>query len=142
MEYVSRFLVHTYVPYDRNLDVEEFVNDGIVKLATANETQQAGVTFGTTFNLLDQAYGSDALRRFQNGNPSGRVGLAAFESIAIGIARNIASIQRKVNQVEYVRQRIREFWENREVQNFFTAGLRGTIRIQRTIPFGTEWFAT
>lgn len=142
MEYTSRFLVHTYVPYNGKLDVEEFIDEGVVSLATANETQQAGATFRTTFNLLNQAYGENALRRFQNGIPAGRVGLAAFEAIAIGIARNIANIQGKANPVEYVRQRINDFWQAPDVQNFFAAGLRGTVRIQRTVPFGTEWFGT
>jgi Protein of unknown function DUF262 len=142
MEYVSRFLVHTYVPYERKLDVEEFINEGVVALATANETQQAGATFNATFNLLNQAYGADALRRFQDGTPTGRVGLAAFEGIAVGIARNIVTIQQKANPVDYVRERIKGFWQAQGVQNFFTAGLRGTIRIQRTVPFGTTWFAS
>jgi len=142
MEYVSRFLVHTYLPYDGKLDVEEFIDEGVVTLATANETQQAGATFNATFNLLNQSYSTDALRRFQDGVPTGRVGLAAFEGIAVGIAKNIANIQGKANPVDYVRQRINEFWQAPDVQNFFTAGLRGTIRIQRTVPFGTAWFAT
>lgn len=141
MEYVSRFLAHTYIPYDGKLDVEEFINESVVTLATANETQQAGVTFSATFNLLNQAYGADALRRFQNGAPAGRVGLAAFEGIAVGIAKNIANIELKPNPVEYVRQRISGFWQAPEVANFFVAGLRGTIRIQRTVPFGAAWFA-
>ena len=141
MEYATRFLVHTYVPYDGKLDVEEFIDNGIVKLATENETQQAGAVFSATFNLLNEAYGANSLRRFQDGKPSGRVGLAAFESIAVGIAKNITNIQGKANPGEYVRQRIIDFWQAVEVQNFFTAGLRGTVRIQRTVPFGAEWFA-
>lgn len=141
MEYVSRFLVHTYLSYDGKLDVEEFIDDGIVKLAAVNETKQAGAMFSATFNLLNQAYGENALRRFQNGAPGGRVGLAAFEGIAVGIAKNIATIQRKTKPIEYVRQRIKKFWQTPNVQNFFTAGLRGTVRIQRTVPFGAEWFA-
>jgi hypothetical protein len=142
MEYVSRFLVHTYVPYDGKLDVEEFIDQGVVSLATANETQGAGATFNATFNLLHQAHGPNALRRFQNEVPTGRVGLAAFEGIAVGVAKNIAHIQAKPEPALYVRQRIKEFWQAPATQNFFTAGLRGTIRIQRTVPFGTEWFAT
>lgn len=142
MEYVSRFLVHTYIPYDGKLDVEEFIDEGVVQLATANETQAAGSTFHATFNLLNQAFGHNALRRFQDEAPTGRVGLAAFEGIAIGIARNIAHIQSKPNPVAYLQKRIPNFWKAPDVQNFFTAGLRGTIRIQRTIPFGTKWFAT
>lgn len=141
MEYVSRFLVLTYLQYNGKLDVEEFIDEGIVTLATANETQQAGATFNATFNLLHQAYGVDALRRFQNGAPGGRVGLAAFEGIAVGIAKNIANIQGKANPVDYVRQRIAEFWQAPNVQSFFAAGLRGTVRIQRTVQFGSEWFA-
>jgi hypothetical protein len=142
MEYVSRFLVLTYVSYDGKLDVEEFVDEGIVTLATANETLEAGATFIATFNLLNEAYGANALRRFQNGQPIGRVGLAAFEGVAVGIARNIASIQAKPNPIDYVSQRVREFWEDPEIQNFFVAGLRGTTRIQRTVPFGAQWFST
>jgi hypothetical protein len=142
MEYVSRFLVHTYVPYDGKLDVEEFVDEGMVTLATANETQQAGITFNATFNLLNQACGADAMRRFQNGAAVGRVGLVALEGIAVGIAKNIVNIQGKTNPADYIRQRITEFWQAPDVQDFVAAGLRGTIRIQRTVPFGTEWFAS
>jgi hypothetical protein len=142
MEYASRFLVHTYVPYDGKLDVEEFIDEGVVGLATANETQHAGATFRATFDLLNQAYGGNSLRRFQDGNPVGRVGLAAFEVIAVGIAKNIQNVQGKPNPVDYVRQRITDFWQAPDIQNFFVPGLRGTIRIQRTVPFGAVWFAT
>lgn len=142
MEYVSRFLVHAYVPYDGKLDVEEFIDEGIVALATANERQQAESTFVTTFGLLNQVYGNNALRRFQNGAPTGRVGLAAFEGIAVGVAKNITHIQSKPDPAAYVRERILAFWQSPEVNNFFVAGLRGTVRIQRTIPFGAAWFAT
>jgi hypothetical protein len=45
MEYATRFLVHTYVNYDRRLDVEEFIDESIVALASAGETQIAGQTF-------------------------------------------------------------------------------------------------
>lgn len=41
MEYVSRFLVHTYIPYDNKLDVEEFINEGVITLASKGETQRA-----------------------------------------------------------------------------------------------------
>jgi len=141
MEYVSRFLVHTFVHYPGRVDVEEFINDGIVALAVKGETTIAGETFANTFRLLKKAFGENALRRFQDGVPSGRVGLAAFEGVAVGIARNIKRIQAKPNAVDYVKKRTLAFWNSADVTEFFTAGLRGTIRIQRTIPFGTEWFS-
>ena len=87
MEYATRFLVHAYVDYDGKLDVEEFIDESIVSLATADETQIAGQTFRSTFDLLNDAYGDNAFRRFTNGRPGGRVILVAFEIIAIGIAK-------------------------------------------------------
>lgn len=142
VEYVSRFLVHTFIPYDGRLDVEEYIDEGIVTLATANETRLAEETFSKTFNLLRDANGGNALRRLQNNQPTGRVGLVAFEVIAIGIAKNIDHIMRKANPVEFIQQRITEFWANQEFQNLISAGMRGTTRIQRTIPFGNMWFST
>jgi len=141
MEYVSRFLVHTFINYDGKLDVEEFVDKGIVDLATIGETHQASAVYNQTFDLLDQAYGSNALRRFINGQPTGRVLLAAYECIAVGVAKNIAHIQAKPDPLNFVRQRIAEFWQSPDIGNFFVAGLRGTARIQRTLPFGASWFA-
>ncbi len=141
MEYVSRFLVHTYIPYDSDLDVEEFIDEGMVQLAIRNETDEARSTFSATFRLLNEALGASALRRIQDGRPTGRVGLAAFECIAVGIARNIAHIQSKPSPVEYVRQRVADFWGAPEINDFFASGLRGTVRIQRTVPFGQQWFS-
>jgi hypothetical protein len=142
LEYVSRFLVLTYIDYDKKLDVEAFIDDGVVKLASVGETQQAAETFNATFDLLDGAYGANALKRFRNGNPIGRVGLAAFEGIAVGIARNLIKIQSKSDPREYVRQRIKDFWESPQIERFFIKGQSGTTRISRTVPFGQSWFST
>lgn len=141
MEYVSRFLVHCFVKYDNKLDVEAFIDKSIVSLATSGETNIAEAVFTDTFNLLNEAFGGNALRRFAGERPTGRVVLAAFECIAVGIGRNIEHIRGKDDPVEYVRRRILEFWRNDNIGRFFVAGLRGTVRIQRTIPFGGEWFA-
>jgi hypothetical protein len=142
MEYVSRLLVHTYVQYDGKLDVEEFIDKGIVELAMAGEVQNAATAFNATFDLLNQAYSNNALRRFNNGQPFGRVLLAAYECIAVGVAKNIIHIQAKPDPVHFVQHRIADFWQEPDIDQFFVAGLRGTVRIQRTIPFGAAWFAT
>ena len=72
----------------------------------AAETQNAAATFNATFDLLNQAHGENALRRFSNGQPYGRVLLAAYECIAVGVAKNIAHIQAKPNPVDYIHRRI------------------------------------
>jgi len=141
MEYASRFLVHTYVSYNKRLDVEEFIDEGVVVLAELGDMIGPGSTFKWTFDILERAFGANALRRFEDNKPIGRVVLAAFECIAIGIAKNIENVRTKPDPIEYVRQRIFDLWAAPDVEGFFAAGLRGTIRIQRTVPFGETWFA-
>jgi len=55
MEFAVRFLVHTYVPYDGILDVEEYIDDGIVKLAEAGNGVKAADSIDKTFTLLNNA---------------------------------------------------------------------------------------
>lgn len=140
MEYVSRFLVQTYIPYDGKLDVEEYIDDGIIKLAKEDETAAAETTFTDTFRMLDNLYGNKALRRLSDGTHTGRATLAAFECLAIGIAKNISHINAKANPEDFVRGRVESFWTAPDIEQFFTPGLRGTTRIQKTVPFGAAWF--
>jgi hypothetical protein len=140
LEYASRFLTHTYTQYDGRLDVEDFIDKGMVELATVGEVDQAGRRFALTFETLNRLYGGDALRRLENGVHVGRIGLAAFESIAIGIARNFAAIEALPDADGFIRARVEAFWAAPDVDRFFSAGLRGTTRIQRTVPFGEAWF--
>ncbi|SOE59140.1 Protein of unknown function DUF262 [Burkholderia sp. YR290] len=140
LEYTSRFLTHTFVEYDGSLDVEEFIDEGMQSLAEQNAPAQQSEVFTWTFDLLHDIAGDDALRRIENGRPTGRIGLAAFESIAVGVGRNYAAIRALPNAVEFVRDRIQQLWESPEIDRFFSPGLRGTVRIQRTLPFGERWF--
>jgi hypothetical protein len=139
-EYLSRFLVHTYIHYDGKLDIEEFIDQGLITLAIKNETFTSSACFKETFEMLDSLFGKNALRRIMSGKPSGRVGLAAFECIAIGIAKNIKYIKSKPKPQEFVRARVEALWNQSSLDDFFAPGLRGTTRIQRTIPFGEKWF--
>ncbi|WP_080898464.1 DUF262 domain-containing protein [Variovorax paradoxus] len=141
LEYASRFLTHTFVNYDGKLDVEEFIDEGMKELAAVGEQKKAKKVFVGTFKLLHETYGSNSLRRRQpNGQHTGRIGLAAFEAIAVGIGRNYEAIMKLKSPKEYVEGRINQFWKSTQIDKFFTPGLRGTIRIDRTIPFGTKWF--
>ena len=140
LEYISRFLTHTFVEYDGKLDVEEFIDESMQSLAEQNAPHHQSQILTWTFDLLNAIAGGDTLRRLENGRPTGRIGLAAFEAIAVGVGRNYASIRALPNATEFVRGRIAQFWESPEIDRFFSPGLRGTIRIQRTIPFGERWF--
>ena len=137
-----RFLVHASVPYDGRLDVEEYIDEGIVTLAKQGDLDGANMLITGTFQLLDEVAGGDALRRFQDGSPVGRVGLVGLEGIAVGVAKNLQAILAlgADESRAFVRQMIETFWAQPQTATFTSPGLRGTIRIQRTVPFGEAWF--
>ncbi len=141
MEYVSRFMVHLKIPYDGRLDVEEYVNRGMVQISQDGLSDGDRTAFSETFRLLNEAHGPNALRRFYDGDPRGKVSLVAFEVVALGVAQNIVSILQKQNPVGFVRDKVVSAWASPETEQFFSAGMRGTTRIQRTVPFGRQWFA-
>lgn len=142
MEMAVRFLVHTNVPYDGRLDVEEYIDEGIVVLAQAGDHARAVGQIDRTFQLLDEVAGNNALRRFQNGGYVGKVGLVGLEGIAVGVAKNIDGIEAlgAVEARAFVKEKMEGFWSQPQASNFTSPGLRGTIRIQRTVPFGEAWF--
>lgn len=140
MEYAVRFLVHTSIPYDGKLDVEEYIDDSIVKLASANNGQVAESLIDDTFDLLNGVEGGNILRRFENGRYVGKVGFVGIEGIAVGVAKNLNAILALQDPVDFVRQKSKAFWSQPEAASFTSPGLRGTTRIQRTVPFGERWF--
>lgn len=140
MEFAVRFLVLTHVPYDGKLDVEEYIDEGIVQLAAASDASEAVSAAGRTFRLLDQVAGPNVLRRFEGGKHTGKVGLVGLEGIAVGVAKNIAAISALASPEVFVRGKMEAFWDQPEAAGLTSPGLRGTTRIQRTVPFGERWF--
>jgi hypothetical protein len=144
IEFLTRFLVYRYIPYDGKLDVEEYIDSGIIEIAERRIFDTAAEeNFVNTLNLLYGAFGGDALRQYETSEKRfrGRVGLTALEIVAVGVSFNLPDIQRLNDPSGYVTGLILELWDLQEVKTFSRPGLRGTQRIQKTIPFGRRWFA-
>ncbi len=69
-----------------------------------------------------------------------RFSLRALEGIAVGIARNGDAISSLDDPDSFVREKVELFWQQEQVVEMSATGLRGTVRIQRSVPFGEEWF--
>ncbi|WP_234401066.1 DUF262 domain-containing protein [Xanthomonas sp. CFBP 7912] len=140
IEYATRLLVHTLIPYAGLLDVEAYIDEGIIALAKDGDLSKANLVLGTTTDLLHQALGADALRPWDGTRHVGRVGLVGLEGVAVGVASNIDAILASDNPVDFVRSKVAAFWLSPEVAAFKSPGLRGTQRIQMTVPFGVRFF--
>ncbi len=140
LELAMRFLVHTFIDYDGKLDVEEYIDEGAINLARNGDSARDNLTLIRTFDLLAQADGDAALRRYDGTRHSGKIGLVALETIAVGVGKNIESISALADPAAFVREKSRQFWQDPATANFTSPGVRGTTRIQRTVPYGANWF--
>lgn len=142
VEYVVRLIVHTFIDYDRSLDVQEFLDAAIVQILTSKEAGEVLNTIGWMVETLDRTLGERALFPPPDaaGGVAPRFSLRALEAIAVGVSRNRSKIIALPNSDDFVRERIASFWQQPQVAEMSASGLRGTIRLQRTIPFGGEWF--
>jgi hypothetical protein len=142
VEYIVRLIVHIFIDYDRNLDVQEFLDTAIVNVLTTQNSDEVQGTTTWTVETLHRVLGVRALLPPQSAAEgiANRFSLRALESIAVGIGRNKAAIMALDSPDVFVREKIESFWQQPEVAEMSASGLRGTVRLQRTIPFGSQWF--
>lgn len=141
LELAVRFLVHVYIPYDGKLDVEEYIDRGIMDLALIGDSSSGSTLLAETFQILREAGGDDALKS-RGSSGAGKAGLVGLEAIAVGVAKNLDAIKAlgAVESVTFLRDKLVHFWQQPSVARFSSPGLRGTTRIQRTVPFGIDYF--
>jgi hypothetical protein len=124
----------------RPIDVEEYIDEGVVTLAGQSNGEEATLRLNRTFELLDLAAGADALKRYEHGHHSGKASLVGLEGIAVGVSKNLDAIAALPSPSQFVRDKLQTFWSQPQALTLTSPGLRGTTRIQRTVPFGQNWF--
>ncbi len=140
--YAVRLVVHTFEDYVRGRDVQEFLDQAILKVMAEREVDDVINTLGWTVATLFRLFGERALippEERQQGIAA-RFSLRALEGIAVGLARNKTAIDALQNKDEFVSRKVNEFWNDPQVREMSATGLRGTVRLQRTVPFGSNWF--
>lgn len=142
LEYAVRLVVHTFRDFDNSSDVQEFLDKAILSILTEEKSKRVIETIAWTVTALHRLYGDSALLP-PSSAPAGianRFSLRALECIAVGIARNKAAIQKTPDPEDFIKSTIAEFWHQKEVIAMSASGLRGTTRLQKTVPFGDAWF--
>ncbi|TRB22913.1 DUF262 domain-containing protein [Rhizobium rhizogenes] len=142
VEYVVRLIVHTFTEFDRTLDVQEFLDAAIVEILTTKDQEEVMGTITWMVETLFRTVGERALFPPPEaaGGVAPRFSLRALEAIAVGISRNKAAITALADPDDFLKKRITSFWQQPQVPEMSASGLRGTVRLQRTIPFGSNWF--
>lgn len=142
LEYAIRLVVHIYEDFPKKTDVQEFLDHAILKVMDEHSADEVMDRIDWIVASLRRLLGDDALipPPDRGAGISGRFSLRALEAIAVGLGRNKEGILAHRDPDKFIRERVREFWLQKEVPDMSTPGLRGTVRIQRTVPFGMKWF--
>ncbi|MCP4100722.1 MAG: DUF262 domain-containing protein [Lentisphaerae bacterium] len=117
IELVLRFIAFRNIPYKTGLDVHEYLNDALVKIAKESSfsMEKEGEIFKRTFSLLDRVMGENAFKRWDGKKFKGKFLMSVFEVIAIGISKNIDQIEKmsREKQAEFVVEKSKSLWSDR-----------------------------
>lgn len=142
IEYAVRMIAHSHADLPRGMDVQQYLDQAIVEVFAGPDALEAIEDVRWVTHVLSTSLGAIALippeDRHEGIAP--RFSLRALEGIAVGLIRNRAKIQALPDPNQFVIDRVASFWLQPEVAEMSAAGLRGTVRISRSIPFGTIWF--
>ena len=144
VELVLRFFVYRNIPYQGGLDVHEYLDDGMIRIASNGEFdyESEEEVFKETFNLIARTVGEDAFKRYDGAKFLGQFLLSAYETVAIGIAANIVTILSlpEEKQVAFIRERLESLWEDAIFRRNSGAGVRGTTRLANLLPLSAPFF--
>lgn len=142
LEYAVRLVVHTFEEFPQGRDVQEFLDQAILKVMMERNVDDVLTQVGWSIQTLKRLFGDRALTPPEAAPPAiaRRFSLRALESIAVGLARNKDAILAQADPDAFIRQRVETFWEQPQVADMSASGLRGSVRLQRSVPFGAMWF--
>ncbi|WP_120340028.1 DUF262 domain-containing protein [Cryobacterium soli] len=142
-------LVLRFIYLHKNLDITAFalrgfnqkLDDGAVAFAEAFPGVSAEVeaTFSKTFDLLNDAIGADAFRKWDTakGRFAGGFLNTAYEVMAMGLGFHIANGTPYRTDIYEV---ARELWARPEMTTRFATGVSTEKRLSTTLPLGRELF--
>ncbi|ODR93444.1 hypothetical protein AUC69_04385 [Methyloceanibacter superfactus] len=143
VELVLRFLAFRHVPYTKGLDVHEYLDQALPKLATeppfdANVEERV---FEQTFSVLSDALGSSAFKRWDGESFGGKFLMSVFEVMAIGTSKNIDEITalNPEERSQFLTQKAKALWDDPVFQRNSGAGVRGTTRLVNLLPMATDF---
>ncbi|MFD2724632.1 DUF262 domain-containing protein [Hyunsoonleella rubra] len=124
-------------------DLGAFISEKMIEYAnsdTFNKTTEEDI-FKRTFDYLNGTCGDLTFKRYNEAKTrfEGKFLLSAFESIAIGVSKNINVVEQK-SQEEFIAKLI-EHWSNPDFKAKTGSGINVTSRVPVIVPIGEETFS-
>lgn len=145
VEIALRFIAYRRHPYERGLDVNEYLDASARHLAGMSVPDVAVEQdmFDWVFDTLLNDVGSDVFKRWDGLKHSGKFLISGFDAIAYGVAMNRAAIELMddADRREWLTGKVQAIWQELEFQTNSGQGVRGTTRLTNLLPFGAAYFA-
>jgi hypothetical protein len=143
VELALRFFAFRNVPYTSGLDVHEYLDKALAKIATDPQfdMQAERLAFDQTFTALDEALGTDAFKRWNGQAFAGKFLMSVFEVLATGTSMNIAAILvlDPAARRAFLVKKAKALWNNPTFQANSGAGVRGTTRLVNLLPLAKDF---
>ncbi len=151
LELISRFIVFFLCDWLKNTapstigDIGDFLNDKIVSFAQDKNFKYDKIhsIFEKTFKCINLALGEDAFRKYDahKRKHSGALSIAAFETIAIGVAKNIKHFDATDKKsIKILYDRVLGLHKEQVLKNNSGSGITASMRVAKLLPFSIEYF--
>lgn len=142
IELALRFLVFSLIGmdvYDRSTDVGDYITEQMILMAQNPDFDWPHMKdrFKDTFSCIAAALGSNAFRRFAEGQFKGGFLLSPYEVIAFGLGYNYPNFPTQ----DDIRTKVEHLYENEVYKRWSGSGVRANSRLPYLIPLGRELFA-
>ena len=142
-ELALRFFVFRNIPYQSGLDVHEYLDMAMMKIATSSDFDFASEKsrFDRTFALAKGFLGQKAFKRWNGTDFHGKFLMSVFEVLAIGLSKNLEAVEQMSpeDQKTFIIQRAKNLWSDSVFLQNSGAGIRGTTRLANLLPMAEDF---
>lgn len=145
IEIALRFMAYRLYPYQRGLDVNEYLDIAARYLAKIDKKDliYQEDLFKWTFDTLQGEISDDVFKRWDGVKYLGPFSISAFDAIAYGVSSNrdaIEAMQPKDRAI-WLTDKVKHLWQDPVFQANSGSGVRGTTRLTYLLPYAYEYFA-
>lgn len=141
-ELALRFFAFRLIPYQSGLDVHEYLDDALFKLASPGGINMVaeGEVFTKTFDYLEDALGGSAFQRWNGNAFTGKFLMSLFEVIATGVSKNLQALEALTPQArkQLIIAKAQSLPNNVTFSKNSGAGVRGTTRLSNLLPIAED----
>lgn len=145
VELVLRFFSFRNVPYQKGLDVHEYLDSALITMAENKELDMDKEisNFTKTFSLINEALGDSSFKKWDGNHFKGMFLMSLFEVISYGISKNIVTYEKldRSIQLDTLRNKAKILWQNEQFAKNSGAGVRGTTRLANLLPLAETYMA-